>query len=701
MKHILGNMKIGNKMILIIVSVFVVFNTIQIKIIFNRCESIHTKIAYQSLDNLTQCNVKDLKAKFDKKAEVVRSLAYTMQNYELFIKNDRREILNSILRSSVEANPDVISIWTCWEPNALDGLDAQYANKPGYDKTGRFAPSWSRSDNKLMFKPVAYNNMEGIGYYYKSTIETGAEFFVEPHPFINHKGEEISISTISTPIKVDGKCIGAVGITFDIQAIQKEVEAIKPFGNGVSVLISNQGSIVAHGLDPTRIGKKFTQTETYLSEEHMLAVQNTINTNKFTTFTSKSDIIGDFKVYVEPFTVDKINTPWALAISIPIEAILKDLNNLRILAWIVGIINGLLICLVVYLIASNISMYIKLAVDLFKSMADGDLKHQIPDKYSHVFQQKDEVGVLCKAGIILRDKMHEVIEEVAVGVDSLITASSQLNDGSQAVSQGSTEQAANVEEVSSSMEQMVANIQQNTDNAQQANVVTEKVSKEIRNVNSAANDSLQSIREIAGKIDVINDISFQTNLLALNAAVEAARAGEQGRGFAVVAAEVRRLAERSKIAAEEIVGLASKCVHVTELSSQLLDGIVPQIEKSAQFVQEITSASVEQRSGAEQVNNAIQQMNSVTQQNAATSEGMATAAEELTAQAESLKEVVGFFKINDEVKKKSIRTQNSLNSVKHVDTPARHVPKGPSVVHEKKTKGVNLNLNDDSLYEKY
>ncbi|MFW6248757.1 MAG: methyl-accepting chemotaxis protein, partial [Bacteroidota bacterium] len=224
---------------------------------------------------------------------------------------------------------------------------------------------------------------------------------------------------------------------------------------------------------------------------------------------------------------------------------------------------------------------------------------------------------------------------------------------------------SSAEEVSSSMEEMASNIQQNTDNSQQTEKIAIKAADSIKEGNESTEVSVKSMKDIAEKISIINDIAFQTNILALNAAVEAARAGEHGKGFAVVAAEVRKLAERSKVAADEIDDLSRNGVSISEKAGQQLADIVPEIEKTAKLVQEISAASIEQNSGAEQVNSAIQQLNQVTQQNAAAAEEMATSSEELAGQADQLKDLIGFFSI-DTKKQTTAKKTRSHTQVAHI-----------------------------------
>ena len=350
-----------------------------------------------------------------------------------------------------------------------------------------------------------------------------------------------------------------------------------------------------------------------------------------------------------------------------------------------GVIIGIIMA---YIITRSITTGIKKGVDFATAISEGDLTAEIDIK------QKDEVGMLTNALQLMVERFKDIVTNIVSGADNIASASQQMSSTSQEMSQGASEQASSTEEVSSSMEEMASNIQQNTENAQQTEKTSVIAATGISNVASSAQESLTSIKQIAEKITIVNDIAFQTNILALNAAVEAARAGEHGRGFAVVAAEVRKLAERSKIAADEIVGLTKTSVNVTEEAGILMVKILPEIEKTAKLVQEITAASMEQNSGADQVNSAIQQLNQVTQQNAAASEEMATGSEELSTQAEQLKEIVSFFKIDNKEKKKNIRNNNlqQFNADKAMSKQSKNSVENSS---KKESTGFNLNLADN------
>lgn len=307
------------------------------------------------------------------------------------------------------------------------------------------------------------------------------------------------------------------------------------------------------------------------------------------------------------------------------------LNSLAVLLIIIGAI----------VLTRSITKPLSHAVYVLKNIAEGDLTKNV------IVRGKDEIAELLMAVSNMSDRLKSIINGIMESAESLSSASSQISNSAQQISEGATEQASSTEEISSSMEEMASNIQQNTDNAKQTEKIAGKATDSMVEMSKIGRESFDSIKTIAEKITIINDIAFQTNLLALNAAVEAARAGEHGRGFAVVAAEVRKLAERSKLAADEIENLSKNSLKITEKTRESLDALVPEIQKTSQLVQDITAASIEQNSGADQINSAIQQLNIITQQNAASSEEMATSAEELSAQAENLKQAIAFFKVDE------------------------------------------------------
>jgi methyl-accepting chemotaxis protein len=256
--------------------------------------------------------------------------------------------------------------------------------------------------------------------------------------------------------------------------------------------------------------------------------------------------------------------------------------------------------------------------------------------------EKDQLG---NALIAMLEKLNEIVNDVKEAADNVAAGSQQMSSSSEEMSQGATEQAAAAEEASSSMEQMGSNIRQNADNASQTEKIARKSSEDAKDGGKAVTETVKAMKEIAEKISIIEEIARQTDLLALNAAIEAARAGEHGKGFAVVASEVRKLAERSQTAAGEIGKLSTTSVEIAEQAGAMLARLVPDIQKTAELVQEIAAASNEQNTGAEQINKAIQQLDQVIQQNATASEELSSTAEELSAQAEQLQGTMNFFNV--------------------------------------------------------
>jgi methyl-accepting chemotaxis protein len=321
---------------------------------------------------------------------------------------------------------------------------------------------------------------------------------------------------------------------------------------------------------------------------------------------------------------------------------------------------------------------LNVAAEYVERISKGDMPSQITDEYNGEFNAiKNNLNVLIQAtGTItaaakevaggnltvqlversandelmrslssMVAKLSEVVADVKGASDNVAAGSQQMSSGSEELSQGASEQAAAAEEASSAMEEMSANIRQNADNALQTEKIAVKSAQDAQEGGKAVLQTVSAMKDIAGKISIIEEIARQTNLLALNAAIEAARAGEHGKGFAVVASEVRKLAERSQKAAAEISELSSSSVEVAVRAGDMLTRMLPDIQKTAELVQEISASCKEQDTGAEQINKAIQQLDQVIQQNAAAAEEMSSTAEELSSQSEQLQDTIGYFNI--------------------------------------------------------
>ncbi len=482
--------------------------------------------------------------------------------------------------------------------------------------------------------------------------------------------------TAYEPIKIgnDIKGILYVGVKEKDYAFLKETfNRKKYYQHGYPFLISEKGDFIIH---PSKEGENFAHAQFF---KQLTKADSTQYKSEYLwpEGAEGKDKIQYFR-YFEPYHC-------YVSTSMYKSDMYAGLNRLLVFMVIAMLLSAAVIYGVISMFLTPIINQLVKMSQYAQKVANGNLAIDINTNRS------DELGTLAEALKAMIFKLKEVVTKIVAGAHQLNTTGVQFSSVAQDVSQGATEQASAFEEVSSTMEEIASNINQNTEHARETEAITTTVVKEVKNVNEQAQHALEANRAISKKIHVINEIAFQTNILSLNAAIEAAKAGESGRGFNVVAAEVRKLAEKSQLAANEIIKLVKESVQMTTNASNNLEKLIPSIDKSGQLVQYIAAAGMELDAGVNQVNDAIQQLNVTTTQNAAGSEQLAAGAKDLTDQSEKLIGLVDFFTTDQQEELATAIPSNASrgeSTTTYVSNPI--IPK-PQTQHEQK---INLDASE-------
>ncbi|WP_058633665.1 methyl-accepting chemotaxis protein [Aureimonas ureilytica] len=538
----------------------------------------------------------------------------------------------TLLKRQLEAFPTAFGTWFTEASKALDGRQDEVKDDKalGTNKNGVFAGYWTReSASSLTFS--TFNDDAQAEWWTKPT-QSGKPSSTEPY-IETATGNNTLIASLMAPLSASGKLIGVIGMDVDLGSLSARLLALKPMGVGQVMLLSEKGNWIAHP-DAALRTKPY---EGAGSDELKKAMTEGVPVTATLTGPDGSQIERSFV----PLLIPVINSRWFVALDMPTEAIVgpADRNAYTMMG---AILLAMLVVMGLVILACRrlIAQPLKLVIENAHAISAGDLSRDMPAKGN------DEIAELLRAMSGMTRQLREIVSSVVVSAQQVASGSTQSAATAEQLASGATEQAAASEQASAAVEQMTANIRQNADNAGQTEKMAVRAAEDARTSGDAMAGSVEAMRSIAQKIELVQELARQTDLLALNAAIEAARAGQHGKGFAVVASEVRKLAERSRTTAEEIGRLSDRSLATSEASGQMLSRLVPDIQRTSELVQEISAACREQAIGIAQINQAIQQLDQVTQANAGAASEMAATADQLSGEGHRLLDCTSFFELD-------------------------------------------------------
>lgn len=544
---------------------------------------------------------------------IARTMAQTFGGFEQWDVDQRRTSFGHICKLLLEKNPNLIGVWTCWEPNAIDGKDSQYVGKEGTDKTGRFIPYWNRVSGSSALEPLIDYEVTGIGDYYLIAKHSDQEVIMNPFHY-TVGGKDVLMTSLVVPIHAsNGKFVGVAGVAIPLVNLQQFIDTIHPSETGYGFLVSNDGQVVGHPKKEL-VGHKLGNAGDDMSKELEIVAAGLEFTN--IRKTSGSTELS-YRLY-SPITIGASKTPWSLGIAIPMKTVLKDANSTMTFIIIALIISVFFIMALVFYLISFLTKPIVKMSTMLKDIAEGegDLTKRLP------VTSKDELADLALWFNTFISKLQIIIKDIAGHTSTLSTSSEELSavstqiasNAEEMTAQSSTvassteEASSNINSISASAEEMSMSISTVVTSVEEMNASLTEVSRNCQNesqISIKANNQIKSTqemmerlgisaKEIGKVIDVINKIAGQTNLLALNATIEAASAGDAGSGFAVVATEVKELAKQTALATSEISTKIGGMQSDTLNAITAIQDITKVIEEINLISQTIVSAVEEQ-----------------------------------------------------------------------------------------------------------
>ncbi|MDR1587124.1 MAG: methyl-accepting chemotaxis protein [Treponema sp.] len=656
-------MKIGKKLVIMIIALTLSGIGILLGTILNSSRKQIAVLINSEMRNLANNEASQLGLWLESSFSIARSLAQSMEAHEQVEPRERRFFYDLLLKRITEANPELATVWTCWEPNALDGLDAEYANTEGTDATGRFISCWARNNaGEIELSPTLGYEDSSADFYFIA-MRTGNETAVEPF-FYNINGTDTLITSLVVPIKKNNRAVGVIGVDIALSRIQSVVESINPYKDSAASVFTN-GALVAGHYDSTQLGKPMTTAYANVAGGHLSGLIDSIKEGSEFSFVNTVDMSGEkirYEVLSVPIPVGRTTAPWALAIGVPERVVNAPVLRMLRMSVIISAVMLLAIAAAAFLIARSISNPLKYVMKVFSALGEGDLAQQLN------IRRKDEIGDMALVFNGTLDKIRNLVmtiknqavtlfdigNELAGNMTETAAAINEITANIQSIKGRVMNQSASVTETNATMEQITLNINKlngHVDNqsasvARSSSAIEEMLAniqsvtqtlvknagnvKELIEASEVGRSGLQEVaadiqeiaRESEGLLEinaVMENIASQTNLLSMNAAIEAAHAGEAGKGFAVVADEIRKLAENSgeqsktiSTVLKKIKDSIDKITRSTESVLNKFEAIDGGVRTVSEQEENIRNAMEEQAEGSKQILEAVGQLNDVT-----------------------------------------------------------------------------------------
>ncbi|WP_053228248.1 methyl-accepting chemotaxis protein [Spirochaeta cellobiosiphila] len=621
----LKNMKIRTKLILItslLLGISMVFISV---ILLTQSKALYQEQTIQRIEQLAKAHSSDFSNKLNPIITKLFSLSYVFQaNIETPQDKTGAHLHKTLIRFFDDSDSLLaFNQWCIVMPGYINDHDLRGTDEDIYsnwfDSGVRRWEGEELITNSIDYDPFMYDSWWTIPFNTQELTIT------EPYHW-DYGGAigDVFETSLCLAITYEGKSVGVLGYSMDLNYYQEEIDKINPYKDSFAYLTTRKGTIV--GYQPNQLGQNIHDVFPFF---------DSTNIEDFRLLEND----GYWHISV-PLNINYLEEQWLLTLAIPEKEVFAPFQRMQWLVIFIVVVALVIIITAIFFISATISKPITQVAKMATLLSEGDLTQQI-----RLRSGKDEVSELVKAMKTMGDKLKDIVENIVSSVDYVSKGSAQISESAQYVSQGSISQATGAEEVSASIEEITASIQNNTEDALKTKRIAIDVYNDAQQTEQAIMQTVNSMKNIAQKINIIEEIARQTNLLALNAAIEAARAGEFGKGFAVVAGEVRKLSEKSAEAAGEIGSLSIESLDIAEKTGELLNKLTPDIRTTKTLVEQISIASGEQKIGVEQINMAIQQLDEVIQQNSSSSEELAATAEELSSQALELQDMVRYFKI--------------------------------------------------------